>query len=100
MPKSVFVERRVLEIGVNSAVLEFNEGAAGVHEVLKHFDVKTGRVTHKSSDKKNKQRTNNIKRKYSLKVKDRRKKLRGKQKGYLDLEKEKEGGDCYVPGGF
>ena len=48
MPKSVFVERRVLEIGVNSAVLEFNEGAAGVHEVLKHFDVKTGRVTHKS----------------------------------------------------
>ena len=26
-PKSVFVERRVLEIGVSSAVLEFNESA-------------------------------------------------------------------------
>ena len=43
---------------------------------------------------------NFLKRKCSLKVKDRRKKLRGKQKGYLDLEKEKEEGDSYVPGGF
>ena len=55
MPKSVFVERRVLEIDVNSAVLEFNEGAVGVHEVLKDFNVKTGCVR-----RKNKQRTNNI----------------------------------------
>ena len=77
-------------------------GAVGVHEVLKHFNAKADRVTHKSSDKKNKQRANNVKRKCSLKVKDRRKKLKRKQKGYLDLEKEKEGGDSDVrlPGGF
>ena len=36
-PKSTFVQRPVLEIGVNAAVLAYNDGASGVLDVLEQF---------------------------------------------------------------
>ena len=37
-PKNVFVSRDILEMGVNSAVIEFDEGATGVENVLKYLE--------------------------------------------------------------
>ncbi len=44
-PKSVFVCRKVLEIAVCSAVVEFNDGYCGIASVLKKLGLKTGRCT-------------------------------------------------------
>ena len=41
-PKNVFVERQTLEIGVCSAVIEFNEGFQGIHKVIEYMGLDTG----------------------------------------------------------
>ena len=41
-PKSVFVTKSVLEMGVNSAIMEFNDGACGINKVYKMFGIITG----------------------------------------------------------
>ena len=38
-PKNIFVGRRTLEIGVNSAILIFNDGSIGLLDVLNYFDL-------------------------------------------------------------
>ena len=47
LPKNVFVGRRVLEMGVNSALIEFNDGSQGIEKVLQAVGVKNGSVTRK-----------------------------------------------------
>ena len=42
VPKAVFVGRSVLEMGVYSAVIEYNDGAAGLRKVLELLGVKSG----------------------------------------------------------
>ena len=44
-PKAVCVSRAVLEMGVNSAVLEFNEGSHGINGVYSHFGFPGGIYT-------------------------------------------------------
>ena len=39
-------------MGLNSAILEFNEGPKGVYDVLKHFNISSGIVMETSSAKK------------------------------------------------
>ncbi len=99
-PKTTFVERQTLECAVNSAVIQFNEGPNGIHSVLEALGVKAGIVTTPSSNKRTYRRNKNINKKMSDKSKKRRKLLRGIKKGYIDKEKEQEGGDSYVSGGF
>ena len=36
-PKNIFVGRRTSEIGVNSAILNFNDGSKGLLDVLNYF---------------------------------------------------------------
>ena len=43
-PKNIFVGRRTLEMGVNSAILNFNDGSKGLSDVLNYFDL-SGAVT-------------------------------------------------------
>jgi len=43
-PKQVFVQRPVLVLGVNSAVLSYNDGAASVCKVLERFGIGVGAV--------------------------------------------------------
>ena len=98
-PKNIFLERNALEIGVNSAVLEFNEGPLAIHSVLKHFNIDSGVCTKIMSLQKLRARVGNIKKKDSEVVKKRRKKLRSIKKGYMDEERQKEGGESYIAGG-
>ena len=80
--------------------MQFNEGPNAVSDILKHFGFAAGVVMTNSSNKKTHQRTRNIKRKMSLEGKQRRRTLRSIKKGYSDREKEQEGGESYVTGGF
>ena len=36
-PKTVFVNQQSIEVGVNSAILQFNDGAHGISNVLNSF---------------------------------------------------------------
>ena len=59
-----------------------------------------GIITQNSSSKKLAKRIRNSEKRQSDVVKKRRKHLRVIRKGFTDVEKEQEGGDSYVPGGF
>ena len=85
---------------MNSAVLDFNEGPSGIHSILNHFNIDSGIFTKISSAEKLKARVRGIIKKESEAVKRRRKQLRSMRKGYLDREKEEEGGESYVPGAY
>ena len=98
-PKNNFVQRDTLQCGVNSAVIQFNEGPCGVHDVLKYFSIEPGCVMTRSSNKRAINRMRNIDSKASETGKRRRKKLRSIKKGYMDREKEQEGGPSYISGG-
>ena len=99
-PKNVFLEREVLEMGVHSAILEFNEGPKGFYKVLNKFYMEPGIFTEQSSSKKVAEKIRNTVKKQSDFVKKRRKHLRGIRKDFIDMEKEQEGGESYVPGKF
>ena len=98
-PKNIFVERNVLEIGVNSATIEFNDGPKGIYKVLSHFNVRPGYLTRRKSTEKLLKRVKATEKRQSEISKRRRKQLRSIKKGFIDKEKEKEGGDSYVAGG-
>ena len=99
-PKNIFIQRDILEIGVNSAIIEFNDGPTGIYNVLKHFKIRPGTLTKDSSIKKLMKRIKKTDKLALKAVKNRRKKLRSMKKGFLDSEREKEGGESYVAGGF
>ena len=51
-PKTVFVNRQSVELGVNSAILQFKDGAHGVSNILEQFSIKYGIYTNIGSSKK------------------------------------------------
>ena len=99
-PKNIFVQRDMIEMGVNSAVIEFNEGASGIYDILGHFGIPPGCITMKLSDKHSQKQAKNTERKMSSEGKRRRTKLRSIRKGYLDKEEASEGGKSYEPGSY
>ena len=98
-PKNVFVSRSTFEIGINSAVLHFNDGENGIKSVFNYFGL-SGKLFLEKSEKKDNARNKQMKRKLTDRVKKRRKRLRTIKKGFLDNEKELEKEDSYIPGGF
>ena len=72
----------------------------GIHSILNYFNIDSGIFTKLSSAEKLKARVRGIIKKESEAVKRRRKQLRSMRKGYLDREKEEEGGESYVPGAY
>ena len=92
-PKNIYVGKDTLELGVSSAVLQFNDGASGFSTVLSLLGIPEGSQTQKVKKlilKKYKKRRD-LKR--DEEVKTRRKKLRSIRKGFLDKEKEEEGSE-------
>ena len=86
-------------MGVNSAVVDYNEGSTGIFSILKMFDISPGSCS--LSEKRNSVRVKNILRKCSEEgKKNRRKQLRKVKKDIIDTEKDVEKGDSDVPGGF
>ena len=50
--KTVFINRQNIELGVNSASFQFNDGAHGISNVLEQFSIKYGIYTNIGSSKK------------------------------------------------
>jgi len=71
-PKTVYVNRKTLEIGVASAVLEFNEGKDGILQVFKNVGLKIGQIQHQSTVRLGVKRKRHLDRKSSSPVKRRR----------------------------
>lgn len=99
-PKQVHTSRAIVEIGVNAAVVTYNDGCMGVNRVLKKLGVKPGKFMIMAGKRKNLKRLNDSLRSSSEKGKKRRKKLRSHKKHYEDKEKEQEGGESYSCGSF
>ena len=98
-PKNNFVKKDTLQIGVNSAIFQFNEGPCGVDDVLRYLSIEPGAVLIHISSKRTLKRMSKAALKASEIGKKRRKKLRSIKKGYTDKEKEQERGPSYISGG-
>ena len=77
-------------MGVNSAVVDYNEGSTGIFSILKMFDISPGSCS--LSEKRNSVRVKTMRRKYSEKgeknkKKQRRKQLRKVKKDIIEREK-------------
>ena len=89
-PKDVFVGREILETGVNSAVIQFNEGAQGVLDVLEKSGVGIGKFALQRLEKRDVTHKIEADKKSSEKGKSRRKYLRQVKKKFIDIETETE----------
>ena len=99
-PKTIFVHRKVLEIAVCSAVIEFNGGYCGIVPALNALALVNGFFTNKFVLEADKQWVQSMEGKSSKKAKYRRKKLRSIRAGFLDKEKGNENSESYFSGHF
>ena len=97
--KTVFINRENIELGINSAILQFNDGAHGISNVFEQFSTKYGIYTSIGSSKKNDISIRWSSTKSNEASKNKRKRLRGIKKGVIDKNNEQEKAS-YIPGGF
>lgn len=90
-PKEVFVGRSTIEIGVCSAVISFNDGAAGILTLFDLLGIIYGKFTEQYCFQKDTDRIMLMNRKEAVANKKRRKHLRSVKKGFNDKVSEKEG---------
>ena len=79
-----------MELGVNSGVLHYNEGACGISKVVSYFKIDNGYYVEKGSIKRNKVSIRKMDIKSSEGGKTRRKKIRPARKGLIVKENENE----------
>ena len=65
-----------MEIGVSSAILQFNEGATGICKVFERLKIHVGQFMNKGFIKKNNERIRNMRRKSSKKEYNKEKSLK------------------------
>ena len=82
-------------MGVCSALLNYNDGAQGICNVARNAGLKVGHFTINACILKDKGRIYGMSIKQSKRGKERRTKLRGYAKGWIDVDKEIEGGDLF-----
>ena len=87
----MFVGRATLEIGVASAVLNFNDGSSGVLNVLNSLKIEPGKLTAEFCGKRDSEHMTKMDLKSSDQTKLRRKQLRAQRKGFIDTVEQKEG---------
>ena len=99
IPKAVFVGRNVLEMGVCSAILNFNSGSSTMIEIITLLGLNPGYFTNVFCEKKDEIRISKMKRKMSDEGLRDRKRKRAIKKGYIDKDKANEG-KVYSCGSF
>ena len=90
-PKDIFVGRKVLELGVASAVISFNDGTKLLIDVLKELKIVLGYFSELFCHNKDVSRVSIIKTKSTQETKIRRKRLRAARKGFSDGNEVQEG---------
>ena len=99
-PKEVYVGRDTIQMATNSAIINYNEGFGRIKDVLERLKLPVSKHFHIGAKMKDCQRIRQANRKATETVKRQRKILRAKRKGFLDNEKELEGGESYKFGNF
>ena len=64
-PRNVFVQRGMLEVVVNSVVIEFNDGLCGIYKVLDFIAINSGCLIVQSSKRRTLRQISNIQMKIS-----------------------------------
>ena len=90
-PRNIYVQRNVLEMGVASAVINFNDGNCGILNVFVNACLETGYFTKSFCIKKDETRIQRMNKKTNEQTKKQRKRHRAIRKNYVDKNKEKEG---------
>ena len=90
-PKDIFVGRKVLQMGVASAVISFNDGYHKLIDVMENLGMLPGQFSLSFFEKGDYKRVTIMEHKTSEDVKKRRKRLRAVRKGFVDSVEEKEG---------
>ena len=85
-PKNIYVSRTILELGVYSAILEFNEGSFGVDLVFKQYGILCSQPFLKLSYRRDSSRVKTLDKKSTDVAKQRRKTIRTIKKGLIDIE--------------
>ena len=75
-PKNVYVSRNIIEIGVDSAVLEFNNGTQGVRKVYENAGLHFGKFITAACKKKDKSRISIMTHKSSDSIKKKEKEIK------------------------
>ena len=91
LPKDIFVGRKMLEIGISSAVINFNDGACGMQPVYKKLGLLNGYFMNNYCRNHDMLRIKESVRKSSLICKASRKRLHASRKGYQDKNNDDEG---------
>lgn len=99
-PKTTYVSKYVLEIAVNSAVINFNGGFVGLAAVFNELGIELGCQTQRGFVQYDNNRVKRMNAKSTSKVKSARKRMRHVKKGFLDKEKEEEPVPCYSKGAY
>ena len=99
-PKSKFASKKIVELAVYSAVINFNSGLLAFEDVFKGLHIEPGHYFYKNAENHDKARLRSIALKDTDSKKKRRKTLRSIRKGHIDKNKENEGGDAYKAGNF
>ena len=99
-PKDTFVSKKVLDIGVASAVIHFNDGFGDFQKLFDRLNFGIGVNGKLGTIRNDSQRVKNMDLKNTADGKKLRRKLRAVRKGHLDKEKVSEGGESYATGNF
>ena len=98
-PKTVYVDKHVLDIATASAVIAYNDGSQGLHQVMRSLGIEPGYYAYLISEKRDHTRINKSNTQSTDESKERRKKLRAMKKGFQDKDFEDEG-EVYASGAF
>ena len=99
-PKYIYVSKQILEIGVSSAVIEFNDGRSGLKSVIDQLGLPISQYMMNGFLERDIERIKKLARKSSEKGKTVRKKLRAIRKGFQDKEKEQGETPAYSSGAY
>ena len=73
---------------------------SGFEKLFSRLNLSFGVIIKSGAIEKDQQRIKNMNNKFQETVKMKRKKLRAVRKGYIDKEKDNEGGESYLTGNF
>ena len=90
-PKYVFVGRSTLEMGVTSAVINFNDGRSGILKVMENLSMNLGENCIRYCNEKGNTGIKKMEKKSTPEVRHRRKQLRAERKGFADVAEQNEG---------
>ena len=91
----------MLESGVYSSILTYNDAFTSLKNLFIKLDIKLGKYFLLEGDyARDCLSFENMDQKALKLVKDKRKKLRASWKGFVDKDRENEGGDAYSSGHF